>query len=91
MILLTTFGQNANNLQTERQQHPVIPLTSARNPIITTLLITNNRCACYQQLPRQGNIENTSIIVDNVDNTGKRLIYNEKLLTHPVDYAVSIQ
>lgn len=36
-------------------------------------------------------LKNACIIVDNVDNTGKRLIYNEKLLTHSVDYAVSIQ
>lgn len=36
-------------------------------------------------------LKNTCIVVDNVDNIGKRLIYNEKLSTYPVDYAVSIQ
>lgn len=36
-------------------------------------------------------LKNTCIVVDNVDNTGKRLIYNEKLSTYPVGYAVSIQ
>lgn len=36
-------------------------------------------------------LKNAFIIVDNVDNTGKRLIYNEKLSTYPVGYAVSIQ
>ena len=36
-------------------------------------------------------LKNTCIIVDNVDNTGKTLIYNDKLSTHHVDYVVSIQ
>ena len=29
-------------------------------------------------------LKNACIIVDNVDNTGKRLIYNKKLSTYPV-------
>ena len=36
-------------------------------------------------------LKNACIIVDNIDNTGKRLIYNEKLSTYPVGYTVSIQ
>lgn len=36
-------------------------------------------------------LKNACIIVDNIDNTGKRLIYNKKLSTYPVGYAVSIQ
>lgn len=36
-------------------------------------------------------LKNACIIVDNVDNTGKRLIYNKKLSTYSVGYAVSIQ
>ena len=36
-------------------------------------------------------LKNACIIVYNVDNTGKRLIYNENLSTYTVGYAVSIQ
>lgn len=62
----------------------MILLTTADIALTTAAHVINNS-------QDKAILKNACIIVDNVDNTGKRLIYNEKLSTHPVGYAVSIQ
>ena len=62
----------------------MILLTTADIALTTAAHVINNS-------QDKAILKNACIIVDNVDNTGKILIYNKKLSTYPVGYAVSIQ
>lgn len=62
----------------------MILLTTADIALTTAAHVINNS-------QDKAILKNACIIVNNVDNTGKRLIYNEKLSTYHVGYAVSIQ